>query len=99
MNDSTSTNEAVKEKLRQTESRVDYRLSRKVLPVFQDIAKQVYEAGLIREPNINALGRFALTFFGDLWLKQQQLAAQKIQYEQSLHPPTRDPLQQVGGNY
>jgi hypothetical protein len=50
--------------------------------MFQDLARQAYDAHLIKAPKLINLAKFSLSFFAEMWL--QQKAAQARYEKQQL---------------
>lgn len=74
---------------------IAFRLRPKVIPIFEDLAIQAKQAGLIRDSNLNALAKFSISFFAEIWLQQQA----KIARNQLQMPQQWDPLKQMGSTY
>jgi hypothetical protein len=49
---------------------IAWRLNRKLIPMFNDLAQQAYDAHLIKEPKLTALAKFS-KFFAEMWLQQK----------------------------
>jgi hypothetical protein len=54
---------------------VAWRIKTALMPMFQDLANQAYEAHLIRQPKLTALAKFSLKFFAEMWLQQKAAQA------------------------
>jgi hypothetical protein len=74
---------------------IAFRLSPKVIPTYEDLAIQAKQVGLIRDSNLNTLAKFSMSFFAEIWLRQQaNIARNQLQM-----PQQRDPLKQMGSTY
>jgi hypothetical protein len=50
---------------------IAWRLNPKLVPTFEDLAQQAFQAHLIPRPNIITLAKFSLNFFAEMWLQQK----------------------------
>ena len=74
---------------------IAFRLPPKVKPIYEDLAIQAKQAGLIRDSGLNTLAKFSMSFFAEIWLQQQA----KIARNQLQMPQQWDPLKQMGSTY
>ena len=72
---------------------IGYRLSPKIVPMFEEIALQAFEAHLIHEPKLTELAKFSLSYFAEVWLRHRQAQA-----EQKAIGAQRSPLKDIEGN-
>jgi hypothetical protein len=69
----------IPEKKKDNRNVIAYRLSPKLVPMFEELAKEAFDAKLIPRPTILALSRFSLRFFAEIWIQQK---AARARYEQ-----------------
>ena len=48
-----------------------------VIPIYEDIAKQLHAQGHIKRPDITALAKFSLNWFASSYIHTQQLMTQQ----------------------
>lgn len=75
---------------------IAYRLPANIIPVYEDIAKQVYQAGFIKRPDITALAKYGLNYFASAWVYQQQMQTRiKAEAYGSTSPMGKQTIQQA----
>ena len=74
---------------------IAFRLPPKVISIYEDLAIQAKQAGLIRDSGLNTLAKFSMLFFAEIWLQQQaNIARNQLQMPQQWAP-----LNQMGSTY